>query len=742
MSITWGRRSLTKENIKHYGGVALVFLVLTLIMLWQISTNMTGTVLGGGGDPYVSLWNLWWVGYATYALHTSIYFTHLLFAPIGANLVTQTMAPLAGIIFYPLQAVSLAFELNVITVLSYVLAGLFMYMLALRFTQNRYASFLAGMVFAYSAMHVVQSYGHLEMTSIEFIPLFVMFFMDLMKQRRKRHALYTAIAFTLVVFIGGLQYGLMMVMLAVLLLVYELATERRNVLNMRFAALMMVMAVLIFALGSWGYFPMIQGIQQGVLGYVNAQGGTTYNEIYSADLLSFFLPSFTNGFFHDLSNAYYSIYAPDPGERATYIGYSVLLLVMIAVAADWKEHRHKLRGTRLWLAVVILFGLLALGPVIQVGGILTGIPSIYGIYHLLPIFNVIREPGRFDIVVTLGLAMLAAIGFDKAMKSQRIGRVIPDKNKLFAIFFAVLVVEYWAGPFPGAYANSVVSSAYIPPAYYQIGNLTGNYSMLLLPALENGTVQPELYPGLATYYQTAFRKPMLGGLTVRENYTQQASLAIIPLTQQAAYIESGGTSPGFPYPILENYSNLTIMLLSLYNVKYVNVIRHAYTLQGQEVLLGYLQSMFGKEQYQDANTTVFSTQEAFLKPTQNNIMAYIVDTWIPGIELCQNPQLCPPNFENTWWGGLERGMIVYVPQGRSNIVMSLTGYSFAGQQAVYVYENNEPAIILQLNTTPSNYTVKLQLTPGFNDIIFAGTNNSFQTSNPYENYGLKDIYFH
>ncbi|MEM3253440.1 MAG: hypothetical protein QXS71_03400, partial [Candidatus Micrarchaeaceae archaeon] len=74
---------LSKNLIREYAVVALLFLMLSLLLFWNITLGIASTVPNGGGDVYQTLWNLWWVGYATLKLHTSIYFSSLLYYPVG-----------------------------------------------------------------------------------------------------------------------------------------------------------------------------------------------------------------------------------------------------------------------------------------------------------------------------------------------------------------------------------------------------------------------------------------------------------------------------------------------------------------------------------------------------------------------------------------------------------------------------------------------------------------------------------
>ncbi len=198
---------LDRRMLKTYVIIILLYFLLVAMTFWPIFLNISNTIFDGSdyADAYQTLWNLWWVKYSVVRLHANFYYTKLVFYPIGANLITQTLSPLAGVLTAPLQAVSLAFAYNAIFILGYVLSGLFMFMLAYYLTGNKYAAFIAGLVFAFAPMHIAQSYGHLNWTSIEFLPLFVLFLLLSIKESKIRYATLAAISFLFITFFADVE---------------------------------------------------------------------------------------------------------------------------------------------------------------------------------------------------------------------------------------------------------------------------------------------------------------------------------------------------------------------------------------------------------------------------------------------------------------------------------------------------------------------------------------------------------
>ena len=432
----------------------LIYLAISLIMFWMVTINIFSYVVNGHGDVYQSLFNLWWVPYAIFVLHQSPYFTNLLYYPIGANLVTQTLTPLAGIMSWPAQLVSMAFAYNLLFFFSFALSGLFMYMFADYVVQNKYAAFIAGLVFAFSPIHIAQAYGHLDWTIIEFMPLFILFYLRTIRERKLKYAVVAALAFMLLTFMGDIEQGIMMFFFAIVITILLLIFEKKEVLNKGAIINLACMVILIIVFSSPFLVQILPKLNAGVLNETSST--VAQRMLYSVNVASFFLPSYYNGIFHGLSLSYlnqtYGLtyqglqYATDIGEKVAYLGYSVIFLILFALYRDLKE--SKLRRTGFWLALLVVFLWLSLGPYVQFSSIVTGIPTLYSLYVQVPLLNIIREPGRFDIVATIFIALLSAIGFAQLTKNFD-----QKKAKTYMIVFVVLIlIEYNGMPLTLNYA--------------------------------------------------------------------------------------------------------------------------------------------------------------------------------------------------------------------------------------------------------------------------------------------------
>ncbi len=725
----------------------VAYLFISLIIFWPVALGQN-VVFTNSSDTYQALAYLWHVPYSLFVSHTPVYFTSGIDYPVGAALAGQSIMPLAGIFSWPLQLINRAMAFNLLFFLAFILSGVFMFMLADYIVKNKYAAFVAGLIFAFSPMHITQAYGHLNWAMVEFIPLFILFLLLTVERKKQVYVFGAAISFVLLTFMGDIEQGILTLFFTILILIlYAISRDRRKVLNMRTYLLLGEMAVIALVLSAPFIVAMLPYLPE-AFSAVSQQSGTLYNEVWSVDLASFFLPGYYNGIFKGISSSYYVIYQPDITERVAYIGYTVLALALLGLAYTWRHRREdNMHHGLIWLGIALAGAVMALGPVLQFFGTLTGVPLLYGLYGALPIFDIVKEPDRFFFFATIGLAVLAALGIKSLERYQLLGT--QRKRLLFAIAISFLIlVEYNGTPLSGSAAQQLVAGTHIPKAYAQLGNYTANFTTLMLPALTNySSYNKEMFPALNMYYQTALNKPILGGYSARPNSSQNVSDEIIPLAAEAYYLEQGD---GLLYgsPIRENYSKVTLLLLRLYNTRFVSVDRQAYNTTNLEQLASYLESVFGNPVYIDNTTLVFAATNA-TSTAGNTIAAYTpvligspyifhtYSVWEPGWAFCTSTSNCNATFENTWFGENDAYIDVYSPTNQS-VKMNMLALSPTGAKSVYVYIDGQPYESMKLNSTFSNYTLSFLMSAGINQIVFVTATNS---SNPYTGMGVKNITF-
>jgi hypothetical protein len=617
---------------KIYALAAVIYLIIALVNFWPVTAHVASAVAGSGGDTYQSLWGMWFVGYSLFTLHQGIWHTMLVFWPVGAGMAYQTFNPIASVLATPFTAVSLPFAYNLIFFSGFCLSGLTMFILARYLTKNSYAAFIAGLIFAFSAFHIAQAYGHLDYASIEWIPLALYFFLRIIREDygRNKKAIALAVTMILACFIGDVQMGVILIfLLLVIFTVYLIKKEKRvRVLSRSFYKAMLVFVVATAILGSWAWVPIVGAVLHGGSTSVTALSDVQHNELWSDDLLSFFVPSPYNGFLGGLSLSYASIYHGDISETASYLTYTAIILALLGLWKHFKENR-------LWLILGVVFCLLALGPVLLVAGGTTGVPLPFMLYRLIPFLNTVREPGRFSLIISIALAVMAAYGVKTLTEhkgNEAHHAAAPMINvKLLGIVTVIAIlffVESNGMPSSALSANAVTTTLSIPKAYGQLAQLSGNFSVLQLPIIpDQQSLYPNLYPGKAMYYQTVSHKPIVGGYATRENLTQELSTYQIPLAVQATSLLDYGKMI-YQSPVSENYTNMTLLTLYNYGTAFVVVDKTAYN-QSQFITLGsYLYALLGTPVYNDNTTTIFNSGNATAKSIYRSYVGYpVLSDW-------------------------------------------------------------------------------------------------------------------
>jgi hypothetical protein len=270
-----------------------------------------------------------------------------------------------------------------------------------------------------------------------------------------------------------------------------------------------------------------------------------------------------------------------------------------------------------------------------VAGKATGVPLPFMLYRLIPFFNTVREPGRFDLVISIALAVMAAYGVKTLTEHRKEVHHATNASainvKLIGIVAVVAIlffIESNGMPTSALGAGAVTTKLSIPLAYSQLAQLQGNFSILQLPIIpDQESSYPNLYPGEAMYYQTASHRAIVGGYTTRENITQELSTYQIPLAVQATSLLDYGKML-YQSPVSQNYTNQTLLTLYNYGTNFVALDKTAYNESQFITLGGYLYALLGTPVYNDNTTTIFNVENAIAKSVYRSYVGYpVLSDW-------------------------------------------------------------------------------------------------------------------
>jgi hypothetical protein len=394
--------------MKRFISLFTAYLALFFLLTYPSSTDCFSAFLGDEGDGLQNLWNIWWVKYSLFHLHTNPLRTRFIFFPEGTSLLGHTIS-LANTV--PAAALALLFGLapsyNLWLILGFVLGGVFTSYLFWEFGRGVLGAFVAGFLYTFSEYHFAHAVGHFQLIPVEWLPLFLWAWLRLLARPALVRAAMASAAF-LIVFFTDYYYALYSVIAGAIALFFRPAIFRdRNL----WSALALFAALVIAGTG-----PMLVAavpfLQQPLTGSHNPFE-------FGADLLSPFVPG-KYWRFHRLTEPVWAAFKTPAIEGCTYLGWAALILAGIGLTA-----RRKSMGWKEWFLIAsgVFFLAMSFGPIPHVHGVT--IRGIWGAYHhletLLPIVKWGGIPDRMIVMTILCVAVLAGLGVEALQRQSRKG---------------------------------------------------------------------------------------------------------------------------------------------------------------------------------------------------------------------------------------------------------------------------------------------------------------------------------
>ena len=151
----------------------LLYLSIFIIYTYPAILNFNTHFFADDFDGLQNAWNIWWVNFSVTKLHALPWFTDFIFYPSGTSLLGHTLNPFNGFIAIPLlKFLTIIQVYNLIVIFSFVAAGIFTFYYAFYLSKSYFGSLLAGAIFTFSSFHFSHAEGHMQLVSVEWLPLF------------------------------------------------------------------------------------------------------------------------------------------------------------------------------------------------------------------------------------------------------------------------------------------------------------------------------------------------------------------------------------------------------------------------------------------------------------------------------------------------------------------------------------------------------------------------------------------
>jgi hypothetical protein len=390
--------------------VVTSYVALSVVVYWRAWSMGITTHLQLGGDQFANVWFLRWTPFALLHGHNP-FFTDFANYPFGVNLVTNTSAPLLGLLGMPvtLLAGSIA-TFNVLLTAALAGSATAGYVFARRWTTWRPAAWVAGLLYGFSPYEIGQASGHLNLTFVVLPPL-ILLAVDEVVVRQRWTARRAGIVLGLLVaaqFFVSSEILASTVLMGAVCVVTVLVIGRRSIgAHLRTAVEGALWAAGVsFVLLAYPVWFALRG-PGSISGAIQL-----VPEAYRADLLGLVYPGAFMWIAPAALTRTSAVFANSVVENGSYLGITLVLVVVVSVVVLWR------RSVPVRVAAVggLVAWILSLGGALVVrsapGASLTGFPLPERVFAHLPLLsNTI--PVRYALYVALFASLVLAIALDR-----------------------------------------------------------------------------------------------------------------------------------------------------------------------------------------------------------------------------------------------------------------------------------------------------------------------------------------
>jgi hypothetical protein len=461
---------------------ALAFAAAAIYLTWPLAEQARDHIVGDitSYDTFLVLWILAWDIHALFHDPLNLFNANAFHPEKGVLARSEHLLgqlPLFAPLWMATRNTVLAF--NCAALLSFVLAGLAMYVLVRRWTRSALAGWVAGFGFAFSPWRLPGDLKHGWLLQVQYLPLILLGLDRTLATGSFRTAAWTALVLALQAlcsyYLGYAAFALVGVFVCVDLVLRGIRGRSRSFAALAIAVLP-ALAILV---------PLtLPYLRLSALGEITAPDPALQQEIYGAlrePLLGL-------------------IFRPGAYAILALAGFALLGLPRV-----WRTRRATAFRIVVLLAIALVGAALARGPTPVAD---SGSSPFAWLAAVVPGFANVRAPRR--IIVLFSLATSALAGFAVAA----VDRVLVRRGhrlwaRLPVPFLAIVAIVLPAGSASIRLVEAPVGTA-VPPVYRFLAVKGGGEPLLELPMLDN---TPPPSRARSMYFSTFHWLPIVNGYT-------------------------------------------------------------------------------------------------------------------------------------------------------------------------------------------------------------------------------------
>lgn len=330
-------------------------------------------------------------------------------------------------LFYPLNLIYFIipaeYAFNISTVLHYALAGFFMYLFLSTFVKSRHASFLSGLIFAFSGFMAAKIVYTSMLNAAVWLPLLLYFYEKIRQTSRMKYSIWASIVTAVQILAGHFQITVYTFLLLGFFVIFFVWEMEKNI-RIKF----LLLSALPVIIGSILALPqLVSTLELSKLAWRAEQDYSflsfcSFNPLMT--ILFFFPFIFGKGYGNPLFYTDYNISMLwDEWQIYEYLPFIGVFTLVFALVFFLKQYKRD-KNIIFWGITSVFSFLLALGKY----------ASFHRVMCFLPVYNLFRIPSRHLLVFDVAVLVIFALGMEYLINCKE------KSKKFFYYLFSFLAL--------------------------------------------------------------------------------------------------------------------------------------------------------------------------------------------------------------------------------------------------------------------------------------------------------------